>query len=47
MKRPNPKDYYSKDFINGKYENDLETYIDYLVKIVKQECKQFNEKSNI
>jgi len=33
MRRPNPKDYYPKDFINGKYEEDLERYIDYLERI--------------
>ena len=32
MKRPNPKDYYPKDFLRGKYEDDLEKYIDYLKK---------------
>lgn len=30
MKRPDPKKYFPKDFINGKYEEDLEKYIDYL-----------------
>jgi len=28
MKKPIPKNYYPKDFINGKYIDDLEKYID-------------------
>jgi len=30
MKRPNAKKYSPKDFLRGKYEDDLEKYIDYL-----------------
>jgi hypothetical protein len=34
MNRPNPKDFTPKDFINGKYEQALEDYIDYLESII-------------
>lgn len=30
MLRPKPSDYHPRDFINGKYEDALEKYIDYL-----------------
>jgi len=34
MERPKHKDYYPKDFLIGKYEDDLEKYCDHLEKQV-------------
>ncbi len=40
MKRPKPKDYQPKDFINGKYEDALEKYITYLEAVIVKSTNQ-------
>ena len=45
MKKPNPKDYSSKDHLRGKYSDDLEKYIDYLEKNVRSAVADYEDGS--
>jgi hypothetical protein len=49
MNRPDPKNYYPKQFINGDYEQALEQYIDFLEKTIYQtkDCDYTHHNSDI